>query len=773
MRRISGKHAGLASFGVALVALAASLPTLVEMSIKENVRASVVVDTYKAWNKKHVNVHRPINVHAYNVTNLKAVLGAGAKPQLAKVDVALTHVEEGSDLKWLDGGDAYEFTRRSTYVARDAAEEARLDTEVVGLNPAYLATIAKYGSEGAMLRNLSHVAVSKVAEVLDAFITTERLAAVPAYLNAVAADLMATGFSLDGTAIWPSVESVARQWGGGSVLGGPLSSLDEKYTKFEAAVSEETALMLWDASHQYSLLTEAGVSAWTAALSGDGAAEIAAVVPESSAVLAWLAALVDESNSYYLAYVAPTLSDEPATSWRDLRGHQFASGAVTQKLYGVASVLSLQIDGVVVAPELPVYAAANGVTILMTAAEANDFLDTGSLSSSATADAYLNQYLPYDFLLKGFVVGYQRDGMTATTDPTGLDAASLALRADGTGYKNGGLFSRRTLREILYGYEDPLLELLGESYSGALNATTGRFGFRTGKRHLSDVGKYALWRGTTADVEAIGLRKAQAKPFFAKSRVTVWSDELLRPITFRSGAKTTVKDVEARNYHVEAFGLLSIGDARGPSMTRPALGGLDEAYRSQFEGLPTYNAPEHGTWAAVEPLTGRFVKQHTRLEHAWSLDSTQLDLELWQHVFARMASFPWPQLYTDESDEISGRDAKEFVAMVYGARDQAVIWAVIIGFLGLGLVFVGLHGISQDDDKAKTQVWPSPPREQRRPQHDAPKVEEDLFVEEVKEDPGEEYDDFPVDKEEPEPARKTMTMTIVHWLPTPYNYKRY
>ena len=208
----------------------------------------------------------------------------------------------------------------------------------------------------------------------------------------------------------------------------------------------------------------------------------------------------------------------------------------------------------------------------------------------------------------------------------------------------------------------------------------------------------------------------------------------------------------------------------GPSMTRPALGGLDETYRSQFEGLPTYNAAEHGTWAAVEPLTGRFVKQHTRLEHAWSLDATQLDLELWQHVFARMASFPWPQLYTDESDEISGKDAKAFVAMVYGARDQAVIWAVIIGFLGLGLVFVGLHGISQDDDKAKTQVWPSPPREQRRPQHCGPKVE-DLFVEEVKEDPGEEYDDFPVPEEQP--PRETMTMTIVHWLPTPYNYKRY
>ena len=182
MRRVAPNYAFLAAAGFALVAFAASLTTIVETGIKADVRASVVVDTYKAWHHKHVNVRRPTTVHAYNVTNLKAVLGAGAKPQLAKVDAALTRAEEGSDLKWLDGGDAYEFTRRSTYVARDAAEEARLDnTEVVGLNPAYLATIAAYGSEGAMLQNLSHVAVNKVAEVLDAFITTQRLASVSTY----------------------------------------------------------------------------------------------------------------------------------------------------------------------------------------------------------------------------------------------------------------------------------------------------------------------------------------------------------------------------------------------------------------------------------------------------------------------------------------------------------------------------------------------------------------------------------------------------------------
>ena len=92
MRRVSHKHAGLTCCGIAFVALAASLPTLVELNIKENVRASVVVDTYKAWNKKHARRLRPTTVHAFNVTNLNAVLVAGAKPQLTKVNVALTRV---------------------------------------------------------------------------------------------------------------------------------------------------------------------------------------------------------------------------------------------------------------------------------------------------------------------------------------------------------------------------------------------------------------------------------------------------------------------------------------------------------------------------------------------------------------------------------------------------------------------------------------------------------------------------------------------------------
>ena len=53
--RVSHKHAFLTAGGLALIALAATLPTLVEMTIKENVRASVVVDTYKAWHKKRAS----------------------------------------------------------------------------------------------------------------------------------------------------------------------------------------------------------------------------------------------------------------------------------------------------------------------------------------------------------------------------------------------------------------------------------------------------------------------------------------------------------------------------------------------------------------------------------------------------------------------------------------------------------------------------------------------------------------------------------------------
>ena len=53
MRRIAPNYAFLAAAGFALVAFAASLTTIVETGIKADVHASVVVDTYKAWHKKH------------------------------------------------------------------------------------------------------------------------------------------------------------------------------------------------------------------------------------------------------------------------------------------------------------------------------------------------------------------------------------------------------------------------------------------------------------------------------------------------------------------------------------------------------------------------------------------------------------------------------------------------------------------------------------------------------------------------------------------------
>ena len=52
MRRIAPNYAFLAAAGFALIAFAASLTTIVEQGIKADVRASVVVDTYKAWHKE-------------------------------------------------------------------------------------------------------------------------------------------------------------------------------------------------------------------------------------------------------------------------------------------------------------------------------------------------------------------------------------------------------------------------------------------------------------------------------------------------------------------------------------------------------------------------------------------------------------------------------------------------------------------------------------------------------------------------------------------------
>ncbi|KAH8098035.1 hypothetical protein JL720_957 [Aureococcus anophagefferens] len=580
-----------------------------------------------------------------------------------------------------------------------------------------------------------------------------------------------------------------------AVVGASLSTLDASLTTFDVgAVGNGTYVALWNEATPYSLLTAAGYEVWLGALGGDadayGAVAAAFGTGDAAAVLAWLGALIDESNPYYLG--------------------AFANGTLTAALYGVGSVLSLRLaDAVVVAPELGAYAAAVGAPVALDTAEANAFLRvyanatlslglaTGLYAASlgdysvfadptyvatgltaANADlyaAYLFSYLPESFFLKGAVVGYERDWATALADPAGLLPGSLALRSDGTGRYNSGLFTRRTAREILFGYDDVIFSLVPPELSTrplAYNGVMGKqyddidaqeaagapltYGLKTGKDHLDDVGQYTLWRGITEvedrsdipnkdgssytcatwasqgyescavwldAVTMAGLSTSQVGPFRHQNRkaIEIWSTEVFRPLTLVHDKEVTIHKVKAGKYVFEDDQFYSGDCAYDPCdganadyrMAGPAY--VEARFREDlFDGLPDYSKRSHGSYVAVEPITGVFIEGHKRVQYNWNLDAAIQSAALWANVFAREPAYAWPHLWIDDGDEITADQAKRFVRKVYAPVMVAWAFAIIAGCLGLLALMGACWAYHVDEHLLPTKPYFATPNEEGR-----------------------------------------------------------
>jgi len=72
---------------------------------------------------------------------------------------------------------------------------------------------------------------------------------------------------------------------------------------------------------------------------------------------------------------------------------------------------------------------------------------------------YLSDYSVEQFMLRGFIVGYNRD----------RDTGTLSLNADGTGNKNSGLITTHTIEDFIFGYNDTLAKYVTTmSYNGII-----------------------------------------------------------------------------------------------------------------------------------------------------------------------------------------------------------------------------------------------------------------------------------------------------------------
>ena len=116
----------------------------------------------------------------------------------------------------------------------------------------------------------------------------------------------------------------------------------------------------------------------------------------------------------------------------------------------------------------------------------------------------------------------------------------------------------------------------------------------------------------------------------------------------------------------------------------PALGKVEARFREDlFDGLPDYSKRSHGSYVAVEPITGVFIEGHKRVQYNWNLDAAIQSAALWANVFAREPAYAWPHLWIDDGDEITADQAKRFVRKVYAPVMVAWAFAIIAGCLGL------------------------------------------------------------------------------------------
>jgi len=590
--------------GVILLVAGAVLIAVTEAVIRQGVRDAVVIDTNEKYDDRIKDVEHPYDVHMWNCTNLLAVLeGREPKVRFEQVSFKMTYHEENYAFDWHHNRETLSY--KSWWVVRPTNDEEsrRLDeAAIVNVNPVYLLSVAVFGAtERNLFAGLSYLVVQSVDDLLDSYVSTIRAAMLPSYMLVLAA-----GRALpDEAAAWWVAERC------------PDDTL-------------EAALSFWDPASPTSAVTQATYdSVWRADVE-------ALATPATSPTLACLRET--SLSAEYVEWAVPSSSN--VTSWDLAKGAQFGSGLLTRlTVGGASSVLSLGLPGVIVAPELygafgveltPAEGAAFlevfsnetlSIHFVSTALFGNPldlltdptFLATGlTIGNALQFIEYLYTYLAESYFLAGIVVGKLRDPATAEIDPRGVVDGSLTLNPDGTGIYNSGLFTRRSAREVLFGYVDRITEVLPASLVGNSTTYTGVLGVQyadiaeqealnpsliyevtTGKRSIQKIREYTRWRDITdisvrnstpgkdgsrwtcdpSSWEAQGYEScdvwrtngssftmratpvSQLGPFHEVGRrrkrsFKLWSTEVMRDVEMVFDHDVTVKGIRARRYRV-------------------------------------------------------------------------------------------------------------------------------------------------------------------------------------------------------------------------------
>ncbi|KAF4077037.1 hypothetical protein AMELA_G00203520 [Ameiurus melas] len=296
--------------------------------------------------------------------------------------------------------------------------------------------------------------------------------------------------------------------------------------------------------------------------------------------------------------------------------------------------------------------------------------------------------------------------------------------------KEEGLFGTWTVRELLWGYEDPVLKDLhafdpsldpnfGLFYK--MNGTDdGEYVFYTGKQNYQDFARVDLWRDqsslewwNTDQCNMInGTNGATFHPIITKTeKLYMFSSDLCRSIYATFESELSVKGVPAYRFvppskvfanstinpdnagfcaggNCLSSGLLNVSVCKQGApiiMSSPHFYQADEKFADDIFGMrPTKE--EHETAIDINPLTGLVVQAAKRLQVNVYIEKLPAFSQT-----GNVRTLVYPVMYINESVLIDEDSAKKLQGVVTQANVVINVPFIIIGLgILLGLVFIML-----------------------------------------------------------------------------------
>lgn len=717
--------------GLISLILGARLKSIVEDGIVEKVEEKLTVSASSEQDSKFMTTVQPYTYYFFNVTNAKQVVENGSIPIVQQIRVKCTRTQQ-----------KYDFTvNENTYGYREFAiyeplNEADFDIPLITLNPVYLGVAIGQGAgELGFQSALTPAAFRQLVPILtgpDGLLKKYQGTVIPVYLLTLWQACMQLPVPpLNDT----TGAACITQWGLQNQLGGKrISEVDPGYAKFTGwelptPIPSATANALFLLTNNGSLTSTTGVARW--ALLGMYAEEVkkgnASAIPLYNATLGALIADVAELTEahattvlqylagqllfnstqnvvYYFDVIKSKLLETfpevaQAESWHDLGLLQFSRSTLSQSLGMNHSLFTpnpafefsaYQLDTLDTDPK----SMAN-----LTLNETQNLLEYFSVDGSVsyfglTLQAIFDGSRPIEDLQEFEFLGVRLDTVVniATfllhyVPVTFVLKAKLGLGTvlpDGTHPSNTGMFTKRTVREVLYGYDDPLLTLLGQDprYNGLigpllLNVSEAQawdaLTNKTGKldtfpsRDMTHFGEYREWQGVEEFHNATDIQKkcasiawkrdadasaciiwkntevvtgrshhTQFVPFQDERNpepVRVFSSNLLREVIFDFSEHVEVKGISLRRYRLRASELKNPEDAGSPAAAnrstnyRVAVSGFQDMSTGYEMSPINFGLPRHyGNLAEQDKILGLTDADWNETSNVGALE-TFLDVE--------------------------------------------------------------------------------------------------------------------------------------------------